>query len=260
MSLAGRIPHINSKLEARLMAEYGAIFVTTAVPPPKIIFTGEADVSCFQASIDKLKQTFGGYEIELQAEAMNALEAAAQQAAEIGITISARSADSGRRSYQETIELWRRNVARGLGHWLAQGALSVDEVESIGRLPVPNQIETVLDIEESRHIFFSTYFDKSILYSVAAPGASQHLSMLAFDVAEYSDTTVEKVMAANGWFRTVLRDLPHFTYLGHRQSHLPDFGLQRIVREYDGNTYHFWIPGKQESQAADDDENKAPIG
>jgi hypothetical protein len=138
-----------------------------------------------------------------------------------------------------------------LEHWLARGALSVDEVESIGRLRIPDQIETVLDIEESRHIFFSTHFDKSILYSVAAPGASQHLSMLAFDVAEFSCETAQTAMAANGWYRTVLSDLPHFTYLGRHQSLLPDFGLQLIVREYDGCSYHFWIPTKPETPAAD---------
>jgi hypothetical protein len=251
MTLAGNIPHFSSSLEARLLAEYGAMFVTTAIPPPKIIFTSEADVSSFQASLDKLTHSFGNYEIELQAEATNALKAAAQQGAEIGIKISARSADSGRRSYQQTLELWRRNVLRGLDHWLGRGVLSVSEVESIRNLPIPDQIETVLDIEESRQVFFSTHFDKSILYSVAAPGASQHLSMLAFDLAEFSDATAQTVMEANGWYRTVLSDLPHFTYLGHHQALLPDLGLERIVREYDGYTYHFWIPSKSEPPPVD---------
>jgi hypothetical protein len=68
--------------------------------------------------------------------------------------------------------------------------------------------------------------------------------MLAFDVAEFSDEAAQSVMASCGWYRTVLSDLPHFTYLGHKQELLPDLGLERIVREFDACTYHFWIPRK----------------
>src|SRR5262249_34622965 len=172
---------------------------------------------------------------------MNALQSAVVQATAAGASISARSADSGSRSYDDTLALWRRNVSSGLEHWLRQGSLSAEQAEAIRKLPVISQVETVLHLEDSRGIFFSTYFDKSILQSVAAPGASQHLSMLAFDLAEFSDRTAEAVMAANGWYRTVLSDLPHFTYLGHSESLLPETGLDRVVREYNGYTYHFWI-------------------
>jgi len=242
MNLASCIPEISSKLEARLVAEYGAIFVTVAVPPPKIIFEGEADVQVFQDSLDTAKHVFGGYEIELQSKAMSALKAAASQAAAMGRSISPRSADSARRSYQETLALWERNVSRGLDHWLSLGGLTMHQTETIRSLPVTSQVEAVLELEQSRQIFFSTYFDKSILQSVAAPGASQHLSMLAFDVAELNDSTAETVMALNGWYRTVLSDLPHFTYLGHPESTLSDLGLEQVVRESDDCAYHFWIP------------------
>src|SRR5262245_7989174 len=211
MSPAGRIPHTSSRLEARLMAEYGAIFVTAAVPPPKVIFADEAEVLAFQRSIDKLTDVFGRYEIQLQTKAMNALQSAAAQAADKGASISARSADSGGRSYEDTLTLWRRNVNSGLEYWLRQGSISAEQAEAVRNLPVISQVESVLHLEDSRGIFFSTYFDKSILQSVAAPGASQHLSMLAFDLAEFSDKTAETVMGANGWYRTVLSDLPHFT-------------------------------------------------
>src|SRR5262249_15642145 len=210
-------------------------------PPPKIIFPGEADVRSFQDSLDKLKQVIGGYEIELQSQAMIALKSAVLQSAAFGRSISPRSADSGRRSYQETLALWQRNVSRGLDHWVSCGRLTAEQTEDIRSLPITSHVEAVLNLEESREIFFSTYFDKSILQSVAAPGASQHLSMLAFDLAEFDDRTAEAVMAANGWYRTVLSDLPHFTYLGHSESLLPETGLERVVREYNGYTYHFWI-------------------
>jgi hypothetical protein len=242
MKLAGRIPEISSKLEARLVAEYGAIFVTVGVPPPKIIFAGEAEVQAFQDSLDKAKGVFGSYEIELQSKAMGALESAAAQALAMGKSISPRSADSARRSYQETLALWERNVSRGLDHWLSRGRLTVEQTETIRSLAIPGQVEAVLQLEESQQIFFSTYFDKSILQSVAAPGASQHLSMLAFDVAEFNDSSAEALMASNGWYRTVLSDLPHFTYLGHQESALSGLGLEQVVRESDGSAYHFWVP------------------
>src|SRR5215831_1888617 len=210
MKLQDRMPPIQSPLEARLMAEYGAIFVTSAVPPPKIIFADESDVSSFQASLDTLTHLFGEHEIRLQAQAMAALKSAVAQAAGIRIGISPRSADSGGRSYEDTLALWRRNVGRGLDYWVSRGALSAEQAQAIRNMPTLGQIEAVLDLEETRQIFFSTYYDKSILQSVAAPGASQHLSLLAFDVAEYSENSVETVMAQNGWYRTVLSDLPHF--------------------------------------------------
>jgi hypothetical protein len=244
MNLAERLSSFNSRLEARLAAEYGAVFVTTAVPPPKVVFADEADALAFQSSLDTLKLAFGPYEIELQAEAMKALQAARSEAADIGVRISPRSADSGRRSYQDTVALWLRNVSCGLEHWLAQSVLSTVEAESIRNLPMHTQVEAVLDLEDSRQIFFSTHFDKSILYSVAAPGASQHLSMLAFDVAEFGDEAAQSAMASHGWYRTVLSDLPHFTYLGHKQELLPDLGLELIVRKSDACAYHFWIPRK----------------
>src|SRR6185369_8049224 len=99
----------------------------------------------------------------------------------------------------------------------------------------------ILDLEDKEHLYFGTFFDRSILYSVAAPGASQHLAMLAFDVAEYQDTGVESALERHGWFRTVSNDLPHFTYLGRRESELPELGLKRVLRRYGETDYHFWV-------------------
>jgi hypothetical protein len=73
---------------------------------------------------------------------------------------------------------------------------------------------------------------------VAAPGASQHLSMVAFDAAEYRDLRVRRLLARHGWFQTVLSDLPHFTYLGLAEEELPARGLRRVSAD----DYAFWIP------------------
>ena len=87
-------------------------------------------------------------------------------------------------------------------------------------------------------MFFSKGFSKSILYSATAPGASQHLSMLAFDANEHGSAAVRQVLAKHGWFQTVAGDAPHFTFLGAAEADLPALGLKRTVQ--DNRT--FWIP------------------
>ncbi|HMF55798.1 MAG TPA: hypothetical protein VK619_05530, partial [Pyrinomonadaceae bacterium] len=104
-------------------------------------------------------------------------------------------------------------------------------------LPLHDQVAQVLRLEE-RGIFFSRDFRKSILYSVAAPGASQHISMLALDVAEFENARVRRILAAHGWFQTVKSDMPHFTFLGLNESDLPSHGLRSVTVD----SQLFWIP------------------
>lgn len=233
---------ISSQVEHRLFAEYGAIFVTTATPPPTIIFTDAASVAAFQATLSVDRAIFGEHEIELQASALEALAGAAAEIADSGGSITARAADAGSRSYEDTMGLWTRNVTRGLRHWEDLGRISSERAESILGLGAAEQVEAILELEDREYLFFGTHFDRSILYSVAAPGASQHLSMIAFDVAEYEDAKVDDVLGRHGWYRTVPNDLPHFTFLGRDQDTLTDVGLKRITRSYGGRAYNFWIP------------------
>lgn len=231
-----------SPVERRLFVEYGALFVTTATPPPTVIFADATEVAAFQAQLPVSRARIGDHEISLQSEAMDALIRAASEMNDHEGRITARSQDSGGRSYEDTVNLWNRNVTRGLEHWQAEGRITHERAEQIRRLAPMEQVSRVLEMEESEQIYFGTFFDKSILYSVAAPGASQHLSLLAFDVAEYQDTEVERVLAQYGWFRTVPNDLPHFTYLGHSEDRLPGFGLMRSQRQYNDRSYGFWVP------------------
>jgi hypothetical protein len=62
--------------------------------------------------------------------------------------------------------------------------------------------------------------------------------MLAFDANEFSDRLIREILSHHGWFRTVLSDLPHFTFLGLAEDELSDRGLRRV--EVDRQT--FWIP------------------
>lgn len=231
-----------SPVDRRLLSEYGSVFVTTATPPPVIVFSGEDDVQRFQGSLDTSRGLLGSHEVELQTSAFDALMASASEAASLGASLTARAADAGRRSYDETVGLWRRNVDRGLDHWQALGMLTPETVGRIRSLTPGEQVSVVLQLEEERQIYFGTYLDRSILQSVAAPGSSQHLSMLAFDVAEYQDRRVEEILAAFGWFRTVVNDLPHFTFLGRRKAELAGEGLVQVSRAYGSNEYRFWVP------------------
>ncbi len=232
---------ISSAVEKRLFAEYGAIFATAATPPPVIIFSNADQVDEFQSSLQIERGVIGEHEFALQAAALDRLLAAVSGIASRG-SISPRSADSGARSYQETVGLWTRNVTRGLDHWQELGRITNEHAQHIRELPPVEQVPLILDLEDSAQIFFGTFFDRSILYSVAAPGASQHLSLLAFDIAEYQDQRAEQELGRHGWYRTVPNDLPHFTYLGIEQAVLPDLGLTRVTRSYGERVYGFWIP------------------
>lgn len=233
---------ISSPVERRLFAEYGAVFATTATPPPVIIFAGAVQVESFQSSLSIRSAPFGNHRIELQGDAIDALAAAAAEMAERGGSITARAADAGGRSYADTIRLWTRNVARGLEHWQSLGRMTRLQSDSLLELTPAEQVAPILNLEDTENLFFGTFFDKSILYSVAAPGASQHLSMLAFDVAEYQDAEVERLLGRHGWYQTVPNDLPHFTYIGRDESSLPGLGLHRVERTLPERMYGFWTP------------------
>lgn len=241
-SLLATALRVESAVEKRLFAEYGAIFVTKAISPTVIIFEDHEEVDRFQSSLALEQGVFGDHEITLQSKAIEALKHAVAEMSMLGGTITARAADAGGRSYGDTVGLWTRNVTRGLEHWIDLGQMSIERANSIRHLSPKQQVSVILNLEEEEQLFFGTYFDRSILHSVAAPGASQHLSMLAFDVAEYQDSRIDEVMAKNGWHRTVINDLPHFTFLGYQEDELSDLGLGRIFRTYGERVYSFWTP------------------
>ena len=70
--------------------------------------------------------------------------------------------------------------------------------------------------------------ETKILGLVAPPGTSQHLWGLAIDL-QVSTSAQRQVLNENGWFQTVVSDLPHWTYLGWSEDDLPKFGLQQKI-------------------------------
>ena len=224
----------------RILEEYGAIFVADkkVTPPPVCIFTTEEQVTKFQDDAGFDAEVIGYDEVELQPEALKQLNKARQEAEKEGLTITPRDgAEAARRNYEDSVRLWNSRFEPALDYWLSQGRLTAEQVARLRSLPLSQQVAEVLELEKTG-IYFSKDLSKSILYSIAAPGTSQHIAMLAFDVNEFENPRVREIMAKHGWFQTVLSDLPHFTFLGLKEKDLPKHGLRSV--EINGQI--FWIP------------------
>jgi hypothetical protein len=224
----------------RILEEYGAIFVADkkVTLPPVCIFTSEEQVTRFQEDAGFEAEKIGFDEVELQPEALKKLNKAREQAQKEGLDITSRDgAEGARRNYEDSVRLWNSRFEPALDYWLSKGRLTAEEVARLRSLPLLQQVGEVLELEKTG-IYFSKDLSKSILYSIAAPGSSQHIAMLAFDVNEFENPRVREIMAKHGWFQTVLSDLPHFTFLGLKEKDLPKHGL----RKFEINGQVFWIP------------------
>jgi hypothetical protein len=224
----------------RVLHDYGAMLLgaKNILPPPLCVFTSEDEVLQFQNAAGWSSEKFGDAVIELQPAAMSALLRGRDIARAEGLDITPRDgAEAARRSYADTVRLWNSRFLPALVHWTKVGRLSEETADRLQALPVRQQVSEVLELEKDG-IFFSKDLSKSVLYSIAAPGTSQHIAMLAFDANEFLDARVRQILAENGWFQTVLSDLPHFTYLGLAEQELPDHGLKPV----EVNDQKFWIP------------------
>jgi hypothetical protein len=224
----------------RILEEYGAIFVADkkVTPPPVCVFSNEAQVTKFQDDAGFEAEVIGFDEVELQPEALKKLNKAREEAQKEGLDITPRDgAEAARRNYEDSVRLWNSRFEPALDYWQSQGRLTAEQVARLRSLPLSQQIAEVLELEKTG-IYFSKDLSKSILYSIAAPGTSQHIAMLAFDVNEFENPRVREIMAKHGWFQTVLSDLPHFTFLGLKEKDLPKHGLRSL--EVNGQV--FWIP------------------
>jgi hypothetical protein len=227
-------------VERRVLEDYGAMFVAadTVQPPPVCMFTSEADVLRFQNAAKFKEAVISGARIELQPAAMDALLAAREEAQKQHLDITPRGGtEAARRSYEDTLRLWDTRFLPALSYWNKRGRLTREQVARLRNLPLREQVHEVLELEKSG-IYFSKDLSKSILYSIAAPGTSQHISMLALDVSQFTDERVRRILARHGWFQTVKSDLPHFTYLGLEESDLPSHGLRPVK----SGAQLFWIP------------------
>jgi hypothetical protein len=228
----------------RMLEDYGAMYVATkkVLPPPVCIFTSEEEVMKFQERAGFASALINYDEIELQPEAMKQLLKAREEANKEGLDITPRGGtEAARRNYDDTLRLWDTRFLPALDYWKEKGRLSSEQIARLRGLSLHEQVAAVLDLERGG-VFFSKDFSKSILYSIAAPGASQHIAMLALDVSEFDNTRVRAILAEHGWFQTVLSDLPHFTFLGRKEKDLPKHGLRSVM----SGDQLFWIPNVNE--------------
>ena len=225
--------------QQKLLREYGSVFVARGgvIAPNRVVFQDENEVAEFQSRLHIKGSEIGGHMLELQLVAMDALLAAKTEANGAGCSISPRGSDSARRDYNGTVELWRSRVEPALVHWAGLGRITGEQAAKIRSLSPYEQVAEVFALEE-KGIYFAKDLSKSIIYSVAPPGASQHLSLLAFDVKEFDDANVREILADHFWYQTVVSDLPHFTYLGVPVPELSALGLKKV----DQNSREFWIP------------------
>lgn len=224
----------------RIFVDYGAIFLSNADDrlPPRCIFENESEVADFQKGIETASAKIDSTTITLRKAAMESFLAARKEALKKGLDITPRGGmTASKRTFAETVKLWNSRFLPGLDHWISVGKITRKEADTARKASIAEQIEKVLEWEKNG-LYFSKDFSKSILYSVAAPGASQHIFLLALDVEQYSNRSIRQILARHGWFQTVKSDLPHFTYLGMDEKDLPSFGL----RSTSIGDQIFWVP------------------
>lgn len=239
------------EVSSRVLRDYGAIFIgdnsamagyrfrTNGKFLAQCVFNNEAEVAAYQGSLEVSEATVGGTRIRLSKDAMTALLNARTEASSNGLSITPRGGSvAAGRNYADTERLWKSRFVPGLAYWTKRGRISAAEAKLASAMPTTQQVAKVLKWE-AEGIYFSTDFSKSILYSVAAPGASQHVFLLALDVAEFGNKDVRAVLAKHGWFQTVYSDLPHFTYLGPLSRE--ELARRGLVSKMQGGQ-EFWIP------------------
>ena len=233
-------PISTNPVAARVLREYGSMFAASdaVALPIACIYGGESEVKRFQNGLAKGPVDAGGIRVNLQAKAAEALQKSIQEASEIGLSITPYDgAIAASRTYGDSLMLWNGRFFAALDYWTRRGRLTAADRDAVSRLDLQKRIETILNWE-SQGIFFSTDRTRSIFSSTAPPGSSQHLSMLAFDVAEYSQPEIREILSRNGWYQTVVGDPLHFTFLDVPEGELPSRGLRVVER----GSHRYWVP------------------
>ncbi len=254
MTLTAVCPIETNIVAHRVFKDYGAMFIADDVKwPTKCVFANEAEVTAFQETVKTKSEVINGTTVVLQEEAMEALIKARKEAAKRGLTITPRGGSASKRSFGDTARIWNSRFEPGLKYWIGKRKLTAAQAEAARRLDVIAQVAQVIEWEKNEW-WFSTGFNRSIFSSVAAPGTSQHLSMLALDVSEFANKEVRAVLNHYGWYQTIIDDTPHFTYIGRDEGDLPNHGLRAEPR----GGFTFWIPNFDREFGADRPEGKTP--
>lgn len=219
----------SDKISRKIFEEYGSVFVANRSKvqfPNGCFFQNDKEVKAFQSKVKTSKIVIDGITVELQKEALKAFVSAKAEAKKSGLDITPNFEDSSRRSFADTVKLWRDQVDDGLEYWSGKNRLTNKEVSKIRAYPIEIQVIEILKLEENK-IYFGNGYKKSILQSVAIPGKSQHNLMLALDIKQFDDPKIRAILAKYGWFQTIRNDAPHFTFLGLKESQLSSAGMRR---------------------------------
>jgi D-alanyl-D-alanine carboxypeptidase len=193
------IPQLGT-FEYTLLRSYGAAFVNPSNDvklPPKVLLTSEAETKEFQTQLT-LEKVVGTNDCYLQKAAADALNKARTQQ-NIPLKSGYGASDC------------TRNFATNLRFWYKYA-----------------NNKTLEKVKQGK--------ETAILGVVAPPGASQHLWGLAIDLG-VSNQQQRQMLNQNGWFQTVVKDVPHWTYLGVPAEDLPKLGFKNQVVQ--GITY--WL-------------------
>jgi len=186
--------------EYTLLRSYGAAFINPADDvklPPKLLFTNKEDTQEFQSQLT-LEKVVGTNNCYLQKSAAEALNKAKLQE---NIPLkSGYGASDCTRSFATNLRFWHKYANN----------------------------KTLEKVKQGK--------ETAILGVVAPPGTSQHLWGLAIDLG-VNNPKQRKILNQNGWFQTVVKDVPHWTYLGVTTEDLPKLGFKNQVVQ--GITY--WL-------------------
>ncbi|MEB3148672.1 MAG: D-alanyl-D-alanine carboxypeptidase family protein [Sphaerospermopsis sp.] len=186
--------------EYTLLRAYGAAFVNPADDvklPQTVLFANEEETKEFQTQLI-LEKVVGTNDCYLQKAAADALNKARTQQ-NIPLKSGYGSGDCTR-SFATNLRFWYKYANN----------------------------KTLEKVKQGK--------ETAILGVVAPPGASQHLWGLAIDLRVSNDKQ-RQILNQNGWFQTVVKDVPHWTYLGVSEEDLPKFGFKNQVVQ--GITY--WL-------------------
>lgn len=233
-------PVQNSVVANRIIFQFGAVFAAadSVQPPPNCYFANAASLKAFQGKLRISSAPIDGVALTLQEPAMNSLLKAVAECEQQGIKVRPfDGAIAAARTYEDTARLWNTRFQRALDHWSNGGKISPIEAAAARNESTVVQLRRVVDWE-SQGLWFGTTLSGSIFSSVAPPGTSQHLFLLAFDVAPPVPADLVPIFKSNGWYRTVPGDSTHFTYLGVAETELPGRGLQKITTR----GVDYWVP------------------
>jgi hypothetical protein len=206
--------------------------------PNTCVFPNAEAARIFQSHLHAKTLVVDGVTIKLQDAAANSLFAVVEEAAQAGIRVSPLDgAVAAGRNYAESVFLWDSRFWPAFSYWMERGKISEGEAEGLMATPQGKRIAKVIEWE-GKGLRFGPGHSISIFSSTAPPGASQHLSLLAFDVARLPSARLIAIFNSRGWFQTVQNDPQHFTYLGLSEADLPNRGLRAVL----SRGMKYWLP------------------